>query len=105
METKADKAQNWAEELADFLRQQPGVGAVRIDPTAHKVEIATLGLVDLADLQARLADTIAAVEKQWADRAAGKAPAGFVLRRRGVATVGGAGSTAAPSAAAGCDCA
>jgi Cd2+/Zn2+-exporting ATPase len=86
METKADKAQNWAEELADFLRQQPGVGAVRIDPTAHKVEIATLGLVDLADLQARLADTIAAVEKQWADRAAGKAPAGFVLRRRGVAT-------------------
>jgi Cd2+/Zn2+-exporting ATPase len=86
METKADKAQNWAEELADFLRQQPGVGAVRIDPTAHKVEIATLGLVDLADLQARLADTIAAVEKQWADRAAGKAPAGFVLRRRGVTT-------------------
>jgi Cd2+/Zn2+-exporting ATPase len=74
---------DWINELAAFLREQPGVGAVRIDPTAHRVEIATLGVVDMTDLRARLAETIAVVEKQWTERHGGKAPAGFVLRKRG----------------------
>ncbi len=85
MANNAAHKPDWIEELADFLRTQPGVGAVRIDPAAHRVEVATLGAVDLADLQTRLAETIAAVERQWVEKHAGKAPAGFVLRQRGKA--------------------
>ncbi len=74
---------DWAGELAAFLRAQPEVSAVRIDPAAHKVEIATLGTVDLAALQLRLAATIAAVEQQLGTKTQAKATAGFTLRQAG----------------------
>lgn len=73
---------DWVSELAAFLRDEPGVSAVRIDPVARKVEIATIGLVDLDDLQARLAETIAAVEAQVLARPVSGPPPGFVLRER-----------------------
>jgi Zn2+/Cd2+-exporting ATPase len=78
---------DWVEELVEFLRTEPGVNAVRIDPGAHKVTVAVLGKVDLADFEARLAVTIAAVESQFAARTAAKPPAGYSLRREAGAVV------------------
>ena len=77
----------WVEELVRFLRTQPGVTAVRIDPTAHTVFVATVGNPPLAGLEEKLAATIAAVEAQVAAKNAGRAPAGFSLRHDGGATV------------------
>jgi Cd2+/Zn2+-exporting ATPase len=73
--------------LAGFLRSQPGVNAVRVDAGSHKISVATLGNVDLAVLEQKLAETIAAVETQLAGRGAAQAPAGFTLRQEGDATV------------------
>ena len=84
----ANKAgENWVDELVAFLREQPNVSAVRIDPEAHKVAVATIGsAVDVAGLEEKLAATIAGVEAKLAARPA-QAPAGFALRREGGATV------------------
>jgi len=78
---------NWTGELVRFLREQPEVRAVRIDPVAHKVAIATVQNVDLAELEAKLAATIAAVEAQLAAKSALQTPAGFSLRQEGGAVV------------------
>ena len=75
---------NWAETLADFLKRQPNVGAVRIDTVSRKVSVATVGAVDHALLEARLVETIAAIEAQLAQEA--PAPAGYKLRREGAMT-------------------
>ena len=80
---------NWVDELVAFLRAQPAISAVRIDPTAHTVSVATIGHVDVADFEAKLAATIAAVEVQLAANAKLKAPAGYALRQQGGATVVG----------------
>src|SRR2546425_38412 len=61
MPTPPDPLSNWMEELVHFLREQPEVRAVRLDPVAHKLAIATIDRVDLADLEAKLASTIAGV--------------------------------------------
>ncbi len=81
-------------ELASFLREQPGVSAVRIDPAAHRVSVATIGRVVVPGLAEKLAATIAAVEAQLAGTEAGRAPAGFSLRREGEVTVLGRESCA-----------
>ncbi len=78
---------NWTDDLVRFLCEQPGVGAVRLDPAAHRVSVATLGTVDLADLETKLAATIAAVEAQFASQPARLASAGFSLKRDGDAVV------------------
>ncbi len=75
---------SWTETLADFLRAAPGVEAVRLDPAARKVSVATLGAVDEAALRARLAEVLAAVESRLGGEAA--VPAGFTLRRDGAVT-------------------
>ena len=75
--------------MVRFLCEHPGIGAVRLDPTAHTVSVATLGRVDLHDLEIRLADTIAAVETKFADQPARLAAAGFSLKREGSALVVG----------------
>jgi Cd2+/Zn2+-exporting ATPase len=77
----------WTEALADFLRAEPSVSAVRIDPTAHRVAVATIGNVDVRNLEEKLAATIAAIEQQLAAKAATQAPAGFAIRREGATTV------------------
>ncbi len=84
MSTAPVSTENWAETLARFLREEPGVEAVRIDPAARKVSVATLGEVDLRDLEVRLAETLAAVESQLGRTA--KIPAGYVLKREGETT-------------------
>ncbi len=84
-----DAGGDWVGDLVRFLRTQPGVSAVRIDPSAHTVAVATVGPVDLRAFEARLAETIAAVEAQQSARSAKTAPAGYSLRQVGAATVVG----------------
>ena len=79
--TKAVQAsENWTEELVRFLCEQPGVGAVRVDPATRQVSIATIGQVNLADLESRLAATIAVtiVMARAAQRALAAAAPGTV---------------------------
>mgnify|MGYP002789482731 CR=1 FL=1 len=75
---------SWTETLADFLRREPGVEAVRIDPAARRVSVATLGDYDESTLQRRLAETLAAIESQLGADA--RAPAGYVVNRTGGVT-------------------
>ncbi len=87
MKPAIDTPSNWTDDLVRFLCEQPGVGAVRLDPAAHRVSIATLGTVNLPDLEEKLAATIAAVEAQFAAQPARLSSAGFSLKRDGEAVV------------------
>ncbi len=87
MNKPGDTGGNWTDELVRFLCEQPGVGAVRVDPSTHRVAVATLGQVNLADLEQKLAATITAVEERFADQPARLAAAGFSLRKEGDAVV------------------
>ena len=89
MAKPAETGSEWVEELVRFLRTQPGVSAVRLDPAAHKVAVATVGAIDLTEFEKKLAETIAAIEAHLAARAAGQAPAGYSLRQEGGAMVVG----------------
>ncbi len=75
---------SWTETLAEFLKREPGLEAVRLDPTARKVSIATLGDVDTEALRTRLAATLSAIEEQLGSEA--RAPAGYAVRREGAVT-------------------
>ena len=79
----------WVEALVAFLRTQPGVNAVRIDPAAQTVEVATIGDVDLAQFSEKLAATITAIEARLAASAPGATPQGFSLKHDGAALVVG----------------
>ncbi|HET7535706.1 MAG TPA: heavy metal translocating P-type ATPase, partial [Candidatus Didemnitutus sp.] len=81
--------ENWADDLIRFLCEQPEVGAVRINPAEQRVSVATLGQVDLAVLEEKLAATVTAVETQWENRTTPKLPAGFSVKRDGDALVVG----------------
>ncbi len=54
---------NWALGLAAFLQQNEAVEALRVDSEQRRVEIATMGPVDMKLLQARLAETIRLIEE------------------------------------------
>ncbi len=75
---------SWTKTLAEFLKHEPDIEAVRLDPAGRKVAIATLGTVDLAKLEKRLAETLAAIESELGDAAS--APPGYTLRRDGKVT-------------------
>ena len=75
---------NWADTLADFLRRQPGVGAVRIDTASRKVSVASFGEEDQAEFAARLAEAIAAIEKDLPTPSS--SPKGYVVRQAGSVT-------------------
>jgi Cd2+/Zn2+-exporting ATPase len=79
--------ETWVTDLVRFLRTQPGVSAVRLDPKTHRVAVATVGQIDLSDFEAKLADTIAAIEAGIAAEKPLRAPAGYSVRRDGAATV------------------
>jgi len=84
----ADTGGDWVGELVQFLRTEPGVSAVRIDPEAQKVAVATIGNVEIAGLEEKLAETIALVEEEIAKaKAAGRAPRGFSVQQEGGSTV------------------
>ena len=73
---------DWGDELAEFLRQQPKVSAVRIDPATHKLQVATWGEVDLSNLQEKLRETITAIEAQHARQLREKKLSGFTVRQK-----------------------
>ena len=83
MSSPAIPEKNWMDELVRFLQAQPDVRALRIDARAHKVSIATFDQIDWADLEAKLAATIAGVEAHLAHKAASPAPGGFSLKQDG----------------------
>lgn len=56
------RANDWAAGLAAFLQENAEVEALRVDTEHRKVEIATMGQVDMALLKARLSETIRLVE-------------------------------------------
>src|SRR5687768_17422295 len=88
MDSVASAGESWVEELVQFLRAEPGVSAVRIDPDAQRVAVATIGNVRIAGLEEKLAETIAGIEAEIAKaRAAGRAPLGFSVRQEGGVTV------------------
>ena len=76
---------HWTRTLAEFLRGQPGIEAVRLDHENHKVSVATLGEVNLEVLSGRLKETLHTIAQ--ADRGreegatAGDLPAGFRLQQ------------------------
>ncbi len=74
-------AAGWTESLAEFLLREQGVEAVRFDPEAGKVAVATLGRVDFEQLREKLSAVIEAhrEEIERARAGAGRAPAGFSL--------------------------
>ena len=74
---------NWTEELVRFLRDRPEVNAVRIDPVAHRLAVATIGEIDLALFENQLSATIAAVEDRLATGLASQMPGGYSLRKEG----------------------
>ncbi|MBI2812851.1 MAG: cadmium-translocating P-type ATPase [Opitutae bacterium] len=78
---------NWTEQLVRFLREQPEVRAVRIDPAARKVAVATINDIDLAALEAKLAATISAVEARLAARPGFSVPGGYSVKQEGSAVV------------------
>jgi Cd2+/Zn2+-exporting ATPase len=79
----------WIEELVTFLRTQPDIRAVRVDPTGKKLSVATLGDIDVAAVHVKVGQTIAAIEsrlKSGPHRNAGALPSGYVFRQMGAAT-------------------
>ena len=83
MKASTDGNAAWVGELVQFLREQPGVSAVRINPESHQVSVATLGRVDAAEFEKKLAATIAAVEAGLAAKGVSKTLAGFSSKREG----------------------
>jgi Zn2+/Cd2+-exporting ATPase len=78
---------NWTTTLAAFLRADPHLAAIRLDPAARRVSVATMGSVDEEALRGQLAETLAAIEAQLAQRSPpSAAPAGFTLTREGDVT-------------------
>src|SRR5688500_9868841 len=89
MESATNSGSDWVQELVEFLRTQPSVSAVRTNPSAQKVAVATIGNVEIAGLDENLADTIAAIEAEFAARAASQVPVGYSMREEGGTVVVG----------------
>lgn len=53
------------EALEAFLMDEPAVEAIRLDPQAKRVEMATLGRVDAELLQAKLAEVLRSIDAKW----------------------------------------
>jgi Zn2+/Cd2+-exporting ATPase len=67
--------QTWAQCLAEFLRDSASAQAVRLNPSKHTLSVATIGAIDLTDLEYRLTETLTAIEAQSADSSIVKEPA------------------------------
>jgi Cd2+/Zn2+-exporting ATPase len=89
MKATAGTEGDWVDALVRFIREQPGVGAVRVDPGAHKVAVATMGRETEANLADKLAEAIAAVEAGIKPAQAVGAARGFKLSHQGGATIVG----------------
>ncbi|MDR1789489.1 MAG: cation-transporting P-type ATPase, partial [Opitutaceae bacterium] len=72
---------SWTDTLAEFLRREPGVGAVRVNIAGRTVDVATLGAADEGRLRAHVEETLRSVAPGAAT--GGGAPRGFVVRNEG----------------------
>ncbi len=63
---KSDSPALWIKGLEDFLMSESGVEAIRVNADERKVAIATLGRVDTAALQERLAEILRALDARFA---------------------------------------
>lgn len=59
------QAVSWIDGLADFLMDEVGVEAIRVNPEDRRVSVATLGKVDSAALQNKLAEVLKVLDAQW----------------------------------------
>jgi Zn2+/Cd2+-exporting ATPase len=87
MQTASKAGSEWVQALVNFLRTQPAVSAVRIDTSAHKVAVATVGNIALDGLEDKLADTIAAIEAELVKKSPDALPRGFSVKREGETVV------------------
>ncbi|MGJ8641468.1 MAG: heavy metal translocating P-type ATPase [Opitutaceae bacterium] len=62
MNSQKNVERDWAAGLAAFLQNNAEVEAVRVDSDHRKVEVATIGLVDVDLLKIRLSETIRMIE-------------------------------------------
>ncbi|TDU80998.1 Cd2+/Zn2+-exporting ATPase [Prosthecobacter fusiformis] len=58
----APPTNSWSQALADFLLEQQGVEAIRLNPEERSVQIATLGQVDAGLLQAQLNEVLRSLD-------------------------------------------
>ena len=56
---------SWIDGLADFLMDEEGVEAIRINPEDKRISVATLGTVDATALQRKLSEVLKALDSQW----------------------------------------
>jgi len=63
---------SWIDGLAEFLMDEIGVEAIRVNPEDRRVSIATLGDVDSAALQTKLSEVLKTLDEHWV--VSGKAP-------------------------------
>lgn len=89
MEINAKSSAPWIDDLVGFLRTHPSVSAVRIDPGAHRVAVATIGNITVEGLEEKLAETVAAIDADLAAKGARPMLAGYSVRQEGGATVVG----------------
>ena len=89
METATNSGGDWVRELVEFLRTQPSVSAVRINPDLQKVAVATIGNIEIDGLEEKLAETITAIEAELAMKSAARVPVGYSVRNEGGALVVG----------------
>jgi len=55
---------SWTDTLADFLLEQQGVEAIRLNPGDRSVQVATLGQVDMERLQAQLNEVLRVLDEE-----------------------------------------
>jgi Cd2+/Zn2+-exporting ATPase len=71
----------WARVVARFLLEESGVEAIRLRPESHVVEVATIGRVDQAALQERLAGVLKDLDAIWGDSGARRSDSGETCAR------------------------
>ncbi|MBB5037810.1 heavy metal translocating P-type ATPase [Prosthecobacter dejongeii] len=73
---------SWTHALADFLLDQQGVEAIRLNPEERSVQIATLGQVDTALLQAQLNEVLRALDAETRPSSSNATVSGLTLTRK-----------------------
>lgn len=81
MKSLSETSPAWVASLAEFLRQEPGVEAILLNPDKRSVALATLGQVDTDKLQERLTAVLQSLsEESLKLTTAATAPGGVLLK-------------------------
>lgn len=72
----------WTDALADFLLEQQGVEAIRLNPEERSIQIATLGQVDITLLQAQLNEVLRALDAEMLPSTSNATVSGLTLTRK-----------------------